>query len=281
MKKLLIAAIAILSIATAQAQKGSFKTYDYNNFKLHVYNTNDALGDASFIIEGNKKIVTLEHPLFKENIKEFNDYINAIGKPIEVIIANYHTGGYADFDNHSVVMPEGMPEFEQGEIYSGMIQNFATIFGDAIDVRPHGKAKEINFNTSKSWAGVKFEFERGASTDFPAASILIGKKVYYTHWTPSKNHISHLQLSSTAAIDAEIAALLRALMSGAELFVGSHGGATTREDAEFRLEYLRKIKEISGSTKNADVFAQKLIAAYPNLAGVEGVQQLAKTLFPD
>lgn len=281
MKNLLFIAITLLTVFVAGAQKGSFKCYDYPNFKLHVYYTGDALGDASFIIEGSKKIVTLEHPLFKENIKEFNDYITAIGKPIDVIIANYHTGGYADFNKQVVVMTEGMPEFEKGEIYGGMIQNFATIFGDKIDVRPHKKANGIKFNTQKKWADIAFEFSRGASTDFPAASILIDKKVYFTHWAPTKNHMSNLQLNSAAAIDAEIIATQEALNSGAELFIGSHGGVASKTDAIFRITYLTKVKEIYNSTKNADVFAQKLIAAFPYLSGADGVKALAASIYPN
>ncbi len=36
----------------AQTAKGNFEVYDFSNYKLHVYYTNDALGDASYIIEG-------------------------------------------------------------------------------------------------------------------------------------------------------------------------------------------------------------------------------------
>ena len=57
---------------------------------------NDALADASLLSKVNG-LVTLEHPLFNDNIAEFNAYINALGKPVEKIIANYQTGGYPIF----------------------------------------------------------------------------------------------------------------------------------------------------------------------------------------
>lgn len=46
--------------------KGTFETHDFDNFRLHVYHTNDALGDASYIVEGTQAVVTLEQPLFRE-----------------------------------------------------------------------------------------------------------------------------------------------------------------------------------------------------------------------
>lgn len=46
--------------------KGRFEAYDLGSCKLHVYYTNDVMGDASYIIEDEDSLVTMEHPLFKE-----------------------------------------------------------------------------------------------------------------------------------------------------------------------------------------------------------------------
>lgn len=48
--------------------KGRFEVHDLDNYKLHVYYTNDALGDASYIIEGKDALVTMEQPLFKDTM---------------------------------------------------------------------------------------------------------------------------------------------------------------------------------------------------------------------
>ena len=168
--------------------KGRFEVHDLDNFKLHVYYTNDALGDASYIVEGKDALVTMEQPLFKDNVVEFDAYLSRLEKPVEKRITDYHVGGTG---SHDVVMAEGMPEFTKGEIYGGMMQGFAQAFGDALTDMPTGKTAEVAFGTTQTWAGVAFEFRRGATTDFPGASILIGGKVYYTHWTPVKAHVSH------------------------------------------------------------------------------------------
>ena len=55
--------------------KGTFETHDFDNFRLHVYHTNDALGDASYIVEGTQAVVTLEQPLFRENVAEYILYL--------------------------------------------------------------------------------------------------------------------------------------------------------------------------------------------------------------
>ena len=54
------------------------------------------------------------------------------------------------------------------------MKGFAQAFGDALTDMPTGKASEMAFGTTQTWAGVPFEFRHGATSDFPGASILIG-----------------------------------------------------------------------------------------------------------
>lgn len=276
MRKVLFILLSFLTITVMAQTKGRFEVYDIDNFKLHVYYTNDALGDASYIVEGKDALVTMEQPLFKDNVVEFDAYLSRLEKPVEKRITDYHVGGTG---SHDVVMAEGMPEFTKGEIYGGMMQGFAQAFGDALTDMPTGRAAEVAFGTTQTWAGVAFEFRRGATTDFPGASILIGGKVYYTHWTPVKAHVSHLQVSSPAAIDAEIAEAENSLASGATLFVGGHGGAATRDAVEFKIAYLKKMKELLAENKTVQTFVDAMKEAYPGLAGEAGLEELGNALY--
>ena len=275
MRKVLFILLSFLTITVMAQTKGRFEVHDLDNFKLHVYYTNNALGDASYIVEGKDALVTMEQPLFKDNVVEFDAYLSRLEKPVEKRITDYHVGGTG---SHDVVMAEGMPEFTKGEIYGGMMQGFAQAFGDALTDMPTGRAAEVAFGTTQTWAGVAFEFRRGATTDFPGASILIGGKVYYTHWTPVKAHVSHLQVSSPAAIDAEIAEAENSLASGATLFVGGHGGAATRDAVEFKIAYLKKMKELLAANRTAQAFVDAMKDAYPGLPGEAGLEELGKAL---
>ena len=276
MRKALVILLNILTITVMAQTKGRFEVHDLGNFKLHVYYTNDALGDASYIVEGKDALVTMEQPLFKDNVAEFDEYLFRLGKPVEKRITDYHVGGTG---SHDVVMAEGMPEFTKGEIYGGMMQGFAQAFGDALTDMPTGKTAEVAFGTMQTWAGVTFEFRCGATSDFPAASILIGGKAYYTHWTPAKAHVSHLQVSSPAAIDAEIAEAENSLASGATLFAGGHGGAATRDAVEFKIAYLKKMKDLLEENKTAQAFVDAMKEAYPGLPGESGLEELSKALY--
>ena len=276
MKKALFILFNLLTITAMAQTKGRFEVHDLGNYKLHVYYTNDVMADASYIIEGTDAIVTMEHPLFKENVAEFDEYIEKIGKPIEKIISDYHVGGTG---NHTQIMAEGMKEFSEGPIYGGMMKGFEKMWGDDMTEMPTGSVTEVAFGTTESWAGVTFEFRHGATSDFPAASILIGGKAYYTHWTPAKAHISHLQVSSPAAIDAEIAEAENSLASGATLFIGGHGGAAKRDAVEFKIAYLKKMKELLAANETAEAFVEAMKQAYPGLPGEAALEELGKALY--
>lgn len=255
---------------------GRIEVYEFDNFRLHVYYTQDVMNDASYIVEGTDSVVTMEHPLFRVNVREFDTYLEKLAKPVAKRIADYHIGGTGD---NEVTMMEGMPAFAKAPVYGGMMSGFEQAFGDSMTDLPTGKEDEVNFGTTRIYASVPFEFLHGASSDFPAASIIIGDKVYYTHWTPAKAHMSHLQLVSRAAVDAEIAEAERELNSGAVLFIGGHGGATSKEAVEFKIEYLNAVRRIMESAKTADEFATRLDSAYPGLPGSEGVKDLAAVLY--
>lgn len=290
MKKIVLLFAGLVAIAASACQtkkqnpmetitKGKMEVVELQGFKLHVYRTLDALGDASFIVEGKDGLVTLEHPLFKENIAEFDAYIKALDKPIVKVIANYHTGGTADWHEHDLVMVKGMEEFEKSSVYAGMLGHFEQVFGEAIDVRAHKEAEEVAFGQKVNYAGVEFSFAHGASSDFPGASIVIGGQVYYTHWTPAKAHMSHLQIVSAAAIEAEIEETKKELASGCEVFVGSHGGRASKEDVAFKLTYLEKAKELREVCATASEWEEGMKNAFPGLAGEEGLSTLSAAIY--
>lgn len=255
---------------------GRVEVYDLGNFRLHVYYTQDVMNDASYIVESANSVVTMEQPLFKVNVSEFDRYLDTLRKPVAKRITDYHLGGTGA---HEITMMKGMPAFVKGPIYGGMMKGFRQAFGDSMTDLPTGKEDEVAFGTTEIYAGITFEFRHGATSDFPGASIIIGGKVYYTHWTPAKAHMSHLQLGSRAAVDAEIAEAERELHSGAVLFIGGHGGATDSSSVEFKIEYLRTIKRLLETEKTPEAFAKALIAAYPGLPGADMVNDLAAALY--
>ena len=279
MKRTSLSLVLLLSITSAVFAQKNMQVYKFKNFYLHVYTSSEAMEDVSIIIEGENELVILEQPSFYNSIKEFNTHVKELKKPIVKVIADYHTGGLADIDPELVVMIEGMPEFEKGEIYSGMIKNFSEIFAGSMDTREHKITATVPKNSIQKWAGIDFKFSPGSVSDFPGASINIGGKVYYSHFAPVIAHFSNLQINSKEAIDALLSELGNAKKSGCELFVGSHGIPTDIKAVDFQIEYLKKMKEILNSSVSEESFISAISKVFPNLPGEKNLKSIAEILY--
>lgn len=87
-----------------------------------------------------------------------------------------------------------------------------------------------------------------------------------------------MQISSPAAIDAEIEEAENSLASGAELFIGGHGGAATRDAVEFKISYLKKMKRIVSTVDNTADFVNAMKKEYPQLPGEGNLKDLGEKL---
>lgn len=269
--------MAVASMAGAQ----NVEKHSFDNFNVHVFTSPEAMGDISILVEGERELVMVEPQSFYKSIEEFNGYIAKLGKPLKYIVASYHAGGLASYNPKSIYMVEPMVAFMQSEMAQGMLKKFDGAFGGAMDTRMVKPRRTIPATSIQKWAGVEFSFTAGAASDFPASSINIGGKVFYTHFAPNMMHPSPMQLNSPKAVDATLAELIKAKHSGCEIFVGSHGSVASREDVEFMVGYLTKVKELISSSATSDIFAQRLIVAYPSLAGIESVSALSRRLYPN
>lgn len=263
-------------IALGENAQGNVDVYDFGSFRLHVYNSNDVMADTSYIIEGATDMVTMEEPLFKECVSEFDEYAKSLGKPVAEHIVDFHMGGTG---SEEVVQPAGMHKFMREGAYAAMMHGFRQAFGDKMVDLPTGGAEEVAFGSTETYAGETFRFSHGPACDFPGANILIGGKVYYLHWAPFKAHVSHLQISSRQAIDDYFRMLADAKATGAVLFVGGHGGAWGEDAVEFKIAYLEKMKQLLAENKDAASFVKAMESAYPELPGAEGLPALAEALY--
>lgn len=275
MKRMMIVA-AIAAMYTMGAKAQSFQTVKENGYTLHVYNSGDVMGDASYIVETKGGLVTMEEPLFKQGVKDFNDYVKKLGKPVTARIVDYHEGGTGA---NTVIQPEGMPKFMHEGTYEAMMKGFQKSFGDKMVSLPTGKAKEVKFGNAIKLNGVSYQFNKGAANDFPASSILIGGKFVLMHWAPAKAHMNSLQIANRAAVAQALEGLKAAKGTGAKYFLGSHGGLADMEALDFRINYLERMEQLLGENNDAESFVKAMEAAYPGLAGEEGLQALAQNLY--
>lgn len=178
-------------------------------------------------------------------------------------------------------MVEGLPDFVASDTYGGMVKSFASSFGDTIDIGGNVPAVSFSKDGMKKLAGIVFYFTPGAVSDFPAASILIGGKVYYLHFTPVAGmHMGPLQITGRATVDAYLSEMEKVKASKAELFTRGHGIATVDVAAvDFPINYLKIMKGLMEAEKKEEDFVSAMKTAFPEVAALEDLTAVAANLY--
>ncbi len=281
-----LAALAFIVSCAASAEAAEFDakkftTYDLPESRLHVYESGDPMSDVSFIVEGKRKLVVIEQPTFYNAIEEFESYISELKKPVAQVVANYHSGGAAQYPSKIIMTPESMVAFGESPMAKGMISKFTKAFGEAADFRPVTGIKSFALPLTTKLAGVNFEFTATKTAGMPGAVIQIDNDALYTHFAPAKAHANPMQIKSIKSLDAQLEELNFIKSSGAKYIFGSHGAPATQSEVAFQIEYLELIKRLRRECTTADLFAQRLLVAHPYIPGVESIKAVAKALYPD
>ena len=160
-----------------------------------------------------------------------------------------------------------------------MMEEFKNRFGDDIVLISPGVSEEIDFGETKILDAIDFTFTQGPQTDFPAANIIIGHQVYYTHWAFAKAHPNAHLIKSEDSIAILIDEAKAALASNCPYFVGGHGGYADREMVDFFLGYLLTMQKALKECDTPEEFTTFLTKAYPNLPKRNQLESIAENLY--
>ena len=67
-------------------------------------------------------------------------------------------------------------------------------------------------------------------------------------------------------------------LKSAELFIGGHGGAAEADAVQFKIDYLKKMKEVLGNSRTVQDFVDGMKKAFPGLPGEAGLEDLGRIL---
>lgn len=221
----------------------------------------DALGDVRHAIEGAKSAVAPEPLVFRKDAEALRERLRGIGKPAKAMKMNYHIGSSA-FGKDVLLAEEGMPEFAEGEIYSGMLKGFAASFGKDVDLsgpipgrtipRDAADARMGPLQITRARGDRHADYVAGASPDLAA------------------DH------TGRAAIDARPAELETAKKSGATTFLGAHGGAPDGTDAvDVQIVRPKTAKDLLATKRTKEEFAAAMKPAHPRASGEESLRIVA------
>lgn len=266
-----------IKLSEVKLVSGTVQVYNFDNEKLHVYATNDALSDYSFLLETADGLVGIEAPAFNDNLNEYVEYINGLGKPLsDIFISSHPTGADTDlYANARVHATQTVIDaIADGGSVKGLTEGFVQAFGDSFNANVVTVTDVIEAGTTMA-GGLEFVItENGDGYDIKIPAI----NSVYTHMMGSDVHNI---LSSVQHMDAMIAQFQGYQADGVNLVLTSHYAPETLDAVAVKIAYLEKAKDFAKESANAAQFIEKMKAEFLTYGGVNYLEMSAGMLFPE
>ena len=260
--------------STVKLASGSVTVYHYGDVNLHVYNSEDALGDVAYIVEGKDALVGIELPSFTAGLDAWKSYVQSLGKPMNDIFLCDHVTGVSYVSGMNVMGTQGAKDsIAAGATYAtteGLYETFGDDFHGGPDMAYINKV----VSGTVTVAGIDFNLiDHGETYDLEIPSM----NVVYTHML---GKTSHSILTSTAHMDSMLETLKGYQSTGYDMILTAHGGVEGQDAVTEKIAYVQKTKEIAASCITADEFKAAMKDAFPNYAGDNYLEMTAGYLFP-
>ncbi|MDR0822665.1 MAG: MBL fold metallo-hydrolase [Endomicrobium sp.] len=256
-------------------KKGVVAVYDFNEIKLHAYQTYNPMNDELFVLEKKGKAIVIEAPLFYENIKELEEYIKSLNVSVEGVLLSYHMAGGASF------LPEAK-RYSSKKAYETaskghareVMKNFANAFGNQIDSAFNSVTNYVKDGETLTIADIKVTIkETGDGFDmiFPQINAV------YLHML---GHDVHSIVAGNASADEIIAQLTAYAEDGYNLILSSHCAPENARDIRTKITYLKNLKKIAAESTSQQEFKSTVQEKYPAYTGENYLDMTAKFFFP-
>ena len=252
--------------------KGEMNVYDFGGLRLHAYKTNDPIDDEVFIVEKDGAAVVIEPPCFFDNERELEKYIAEQGLKAEGILAAYHMAGASFLPGVKRYATKNADEYGHSGGGRALIDNFTAAFGEAFDSGIHTITDFIGEGTVNI-GGIDFNI-----TVTPDAFDIELPQInaVYTHML---GHDCHSIVAGAAHADSMISQLEGYINKGYTLILTSHYTPEDLKDAETKIAYLDRLKDIAADCGNSAEFKKRVQQEYPAYSGENYLDMTAGFFF--
>lgn len=259
--------------AAAPSPTFSVSVYDFGTVRLHAFNTQDAISDVCYLVEGPDALVGIELPAFVDDYEPWLGYAASLGKPFEnVWVANHPQGG-----DHLAGITVWGTQAAVDSITGGLVRStsdgLAQQFGDAWD-SSFAVPTQVVEDSPVTVAGIDFVVSSSGDTydlQISAANAI------YTHML---GKTVHSIIASVEGIDATIATLHTYQEQGFDLVLTSHAMPEGQDAVAEKIAYLGKAKELAESCASGEEWQAAMRESFPGYTGDNYLEMSAASLFP-
>lgn len=255
-----------------QLAKGEMTVYDLDGVRLHAYATHDLIDDEVFLLEKDGQAVVIESPCFFDNHWELADYLDRRGLRAAGMLLAYHLAGGNFLPGARKYATANALAYGTAGGGRALIDGFAAAFGADFDSSLHAVTDVIG-GGPLTLGGMEFVITPTADAfdiEIPAIGAV------YTHML---GHDCHSIVAGPDHADGIIAQLQGYIDRGCRLILTSHHAPEDLGDAQTKIAYLKRLKQLAASSADAAAFKAAVQAEYPGYAGQNYLEMTAGFFF--
>ncbi len=259
--------------AETPAPAYSVSVYDFDGVRIHAFNSQDALGDVCYVVEGADALVGVELPPMQATLPLWQSYVQGLGKPMGDIWIDAHPNGADYIADMNVWGTQAAADAIAGGSTYATASGLQESFGDAWNPNYASIGNVVEPGTV-AVAGIEFEVVGNGDTYdlvIPAANCV------YTHML---GKTVHSIVPSLEAADAMIATLQGYQEAGYALVLSGHTMPEGQDAVAVKIAYLQQLEEIAEGSTTAEGFIAAMNEAFPGYEGANYLEMTAGYLFP-
>ena len=259
---------------TVMLDKGRADVYTENGVALYAYQTCDLIDNEVFVLAKNGRGVVIELPCFYDNIHELTDFLKQEGIAAEAKFVAYHAAGASFLPEVPVYGTASSAAYNTTGGGAGLVANFKNAFGNSFDASLCG-ADHVLEEGEIVLAGIRFVVKPNAEAfDLEIPEI----NCVYTHMM---GYDCHSIVAGCPHADGIISQLNYYIRKGFDLVLTAHYTPENLKDAQTKVEYLTKIKELALESESAVEMKAKVQAQYPDYSGTNYLDMTVGFFFPN
>lgn len=258
------------NFTTTKLSQGEMRVYDFGALRLHAYQTADPLADEVFLVEKEGRFVVLESPCFTDSIAALRQYL--AGRDVAGMLVAYHGAGASFLPQVPKYATANAVDYAENGGGKALMDQFASAFGGAFDRGVHPITHVIG-EGEITIGGISFVIHQtpeAFDVEIPEINAV------YTHML---GHDCHSIVAGASHADSMIVQLRGYIQRGFSLILTSHYTPEDLKDAQTKIDYLEKLKEIAASCPDGGAFRDEVKRRYPDYSGENYLDMTAGLFF--
>ncbi len=270
---------------TTPPRQGDIATFARGDITIHSYTSRiNAAGNGTYIIESANSLVIVDSQFYVPFAEEFRAYADSLGKPIERIIITHahadHYGGlgaaFADVPSYALADTIGEIA-EQGQARLDSLQPIFGPLAPANVVVPFGVLEPgelvIDGVTYEILAYQDVEADSQVLIRLPQAGAVFGGDLLFNglHGFLGPGEFDNWLEILQTDVQAQ---------AGYDLILPGHGRPGDGAVVDSVIKYLQTARDALAQAADAEDYKARLVAAYPDLPGINLIDGYVSQLFP-